>query len=253
MSKPVYPWRLGATSFVLPATVEENVRFLAPLVDDIQLLFFESQQRSRLPHEVDVALLAALAADHDLSYTVHLPLDLRLGCAEEKRRQQDVAEIYRLVVELGALAPLAFDLHLNEEPGLEREEWLAILERSLGELAAELGEWQQRLCLENVDYDFRPLASLVRRCGSSFCLDFGHLLRYGHGPGDIAADCKHIHLHGVIDGKDHQALRANAWLAEVVENVLTSGFCQVMTLEVYKEEMLRQSLAALAQVYTEVC
>ncbi len=252
MNKPHYPFRLGATSFVLPASVEENVAFLAPLVDDVQLLFFEAQARAGLPHQVDVSLLANLAADHNLSYTVHLPLDLRLGCADKMRRQADLAEVCRLVNELAPLSPLAFDLHLNEEPELPQESWLANLQHSLLELAAELGPWQQRLAIENIDYGLSPLLPLIKACGCSFCVDFGHLLRYGHGPGHLGPSCRHIHLHGVQAGVDHQALQDDGWLVGVVEKLLAVSFEQVVTIEVYKEEQLRQSLAAINKVMDRV-
>ncbi|MEN8141362.1 MAG: cobamide remodeling phosphodiesterase CbiR [Thermodesulfobacteriota bacterium] len=241
-----FPWRLGATSFVRPAGVEENVRFLAPLVDDVQLLFFESQSRARLPHAVDIPLLAQLAAEHDLSYTVHLPLDLRLAAADEGRRQADLAEICRLVGELSPLNPLAFDLHLNLEGEMALAEWQANISRSLAQLAAELGEWQALLAVENIDYDPGIFSEVAAGAGCSFCLDFGHLLRYGHGPGRLRPDCNHVHLHGVKDGRDHQALAADPWLAGVLRELARVDFQGVVTVELYKEELLRLSLAALA-------
>lgn len=243
------PWRFGATSFVIPATVEDNVHFLGPLVEDVQLLFFESRPRARLSHDVDIDRLADLAGEHDLSYTVHLPLDLRLGCLDEQRRQADLAEICRLVEELAPLDPLAFDLHLNGESALAPPQWQEQLARSLSQLRANLGPWQRRLAIENIDYELLEIGEIVRQADASFCLDFGHLLRYGHESWrEFMGDCCHVHLHAVQGGKDHQALENNDWLTTILTTLRQGNFRQVVTLEVYNEVDLRHSLTTLARL-----
>ena len=248
-----YPWRLGATSFVLPAGVEENVRFLAPQVDDVQLLFFESASRARLPHEVDVPLLGQLAAEHELSYTVHLPTDLALGSQDDKRRHADVVEVCRLVEQLASLQPLAFDLHLNREEELPELLWLEGVQRSLAELAQQLGHWQQRLCIENISYPLSAeLVALVAGSGASWCLDLGHLCHYGHAMTWPEQGCGHVHLHGVADGRDHQPLEQEPWLLGVVEMLKKEEFGQVLTLEVYNEGAWRQSCQALAWAWQQL-
>jgi hypothetical protein len=69
----------GATSYVLPDHILPNVEYLGPIVDDVELVLFETDEYgSNLPGPAEIARLLELAAEHDLSYTVHLPLDLRL-------------------------------------------------------------------------------------------------------------------------------------------------------------------------------
>ena len=41
--KNVFPFALACPSFVYPAGYVDNIRHLAPFVDEIQLLFFESR------------------------------------------------------------------------------------------------------------------------------------------------------------------------------------------------------------------
>ena len=41
--KGAFPFRIGATSYVLAADMLTNVRYLADRVDDIELLVFESE------------------------------------------------------------------------------------------------------------------------------------------------------------------------------------------------------------------
>ncbi len=81
-------YRVGTTSYILPDEILPNVRFLADRVDDIELVLFEIDEgRSNLPTPEQVRELAVLALEHQLSYTVHLPLDLRLGAHGERRHR----------------------------------------------------------------------------------------------------------------------------------------------------------------------
>jgi hypothetical protein len=41
-----FPFRMGTTSFIVPADMETNVRFSASKFDDIELRFFESHEVS---------------------------------------------------------------------------------------------------------------------------------------------------------------------------------------------------------------
>ncbi|MBU4407486.1 MAG: sugar phosphate isomerase/epimerase, partial [Proteobacteria bacterium] len=146
--KKRFPWRLGATSCVLPADIMTNVRVLAPLVDDVQLLFFESAAQSRLPQPVDVQVLRDLAEEHGLTYTVHLPTDLALGAASRAERQEGIGEMLRLMAQLAPLGVLSFDLHLVREPDLSEAAWLDNLAASL-EKSGALGDEKRLVGVEN--------------------------------------------------------------------------------------------------------
>lgn len=252
-AKPVYPWRLGATSFVFPADIASNVEQLAPLVDDVQLLFFESAARSRLAQPLDLELLRQRAGDFDLSFTVHLPLDIRLGHGEKSERDRGRAEILRLMERLEPLAPRCFDLHLPWETGLGLEQWQENLAVSLADLARDLGERTGLVAVENIDYPFSLVASLVVEQGFSFCLDMGHLLHYGHddlgqAPA-LLARAGHVHCHGVCNGKDHQALHHRDQAVELGAWLVNAGYQGVVTLEMYSLESLTASLALLAEAW----
>jgi len=86
MTLPPFPFRLGTTSYIVPDDILPNVRFLADQAQDIELVLFEVDDgTNNLPSAETVAEMQALAAAHNLSYTVHLPLDLRLGAEEDLR------------------------------------------------------------------------------------------------------------------------------------------------------------------------
>ena len=256
---PRYPWRLGTTSFVLPAQVSENVAYLASQVDDIQLLFFESSYNAKLPHGVNFEFLKQVAADSALTYTVHLPLDLQLGADSLVARQQAINEVERLVNELAIIKPMAYDLHLNMSDG-GGEKWLAGLSDSLSLLQRLLGNEWQKVNVENIDYDLKILSPLLTELDCRYCFDFGHFQRYGFDDVAIASDfawaydllpkCDHIHLHGVRDRQDHLSLGGqDNWLVDLANELVAKEWQGVVTMEVYKDAYFLQSQAVLADLW----
>jgi sugar phosphate isomerase/epimerase len=247
------PWRLGATSCVVPADIMANVRILAPLVDDVQLLFFESAAKSLLPQPLDVQALRDLAEEHGLSYTVHLPTDLALGAPSRVARQEGVAEILRLMDQLVPLGPQSFDLHLVREQELPDAAWLENLAASLRELSGALGEEKRLVAVENIEYPYSLVAPLVAEYGFSVCLDLGHLVHYGHdleeGLGLLLSRVLHLHYHGVRDGRDHQALTDAEQARMLGKRLAEAGYDGVVTLEMYSLEKLKGSLALLAEAW----
>jgi len=235
---------------VLPADLADNASFLAPRVQNIQLLFFESRAKRGMDHPLDLDLLQKLAGDHDLTYTVHLPLDLALAADEPRQRQRAVAEIIDLVRYLMSLEPLAFDLHLNRQPDLELAQWRQRLAGSLTMLADGLGDLKQLLAVENIDYPFSQVSDLVLAHGFSVCLDLGHAVRFGGDLGflfGLMPHVRHIHYHGVTKGRDHQVLApAHAELTRrLFAELIEADYQGAVTLEVYNENDLNGSVAEL--------
>lgn len=73
-------FRLGTTSYIIPADLVANARFLSGKVQDIQLVLFDIDGGpSNLPSPETTRQLAEIAGSNNLTYTVHLPLDIRLG------------------------------------------------------------------------------------------------------------------------------------------------------------------------------
>ena len=250
-----YPWRIGAPSFVIPAGIPENVKYLADRVDDIQLLFFESACRARLPQHIDVPLLAALARDHHLSYTVHLPTDLLPGHGSRAVRQQAADEIVRLMAELSPLHPLRFDLHLPRQRELDVAPWLDNINDFLLALKRDIGPQSALVAVENIDYPFRLVRSLVLHHGFDLCPDIGHALFFDDEPALLRRDIhpgSHIHYHGIRGGRDHQALGpeqrdCTAGLGEALHAAAHRG---VVTLEVYNSSDLQVSLQHIDEIWS---
>lgn len=251
-----YPWRLGSTSFVFPADITENVRQLAGLVDDIQLLFFESGRSSQLAHPLDIDFLKQIAAQYDLSYSVHLPTDLHLGSPLPNIRQAAIREIISLMTELAPLNPSCFDLHLVREPDIPEIQWLDSLDSSLAALSAELGSGRAKIGIENIDYPFHSVRPLALAHGFSLCLDFGHALCYGENLSVMLADiswASHVHYHGVVGEKDHLAVHADQdeFSVKLAKGLVKHSFSGPITLEVYSLPRLQESFHVLAGAWKE--
>jgi len=255
------PFRLGTTSYIIPDDILPNLDHLAGRVDDVELVLFESDEFSNMPTPDDVDTMARVGREANLSFTVHLPLDTRLGSDDEGDRVASVGKCRRVMERMAPLAPFAWILHLHGDrrgttPTDDMPRWLRQNARSLEELLSD-GVASRRVCVETLDYDFGLLTDLVERFDTSVCLDLGHLLVYGR---DIPAHLERwgdrarvYHLHGVRpDGTDHAHLaqfppdmlrRLATMLAERADRDAT-----VVTLEVFGEDDFERSIETVREV-----
>ena len=105
-----FGFTIAAPSFVIPAGVVENSRFLADYFPEICLLFFETEAclkytDSDLPPDL---------ADLPVKWHVHLPLDLPW----EQGLDVVWSKIAGLIDKTGYLAPRIYVLHPPTVPGL---------------------------------------------------------------------------------------------------------------------------------------
>lgn len=253
-------FRIGTTSYILPADILPNVTYLAPLVDDIQLVLFETDEHgSNLPDAALRARLNELAAAHALTYTVHLPLDLRLGDAGDADHIS-LVKARRVIETTRDLRPFAYTMHLDGR--------LLQAAGPAGPSAAALAAWQENacraletvcgwlddlalLCVENLEaWDPDLFAPVVAAVPISRTVDVGHLWLRDHDPlPKLAAwldRTRIVHLHGIGE-RDHKslALVPPAQLDPVIA-LLAQHFTGVVTLEVFNQEDLLSSQAALA-------
>ena len=206
------PFRLGTTSYIIPDDILPNLDFLRGLVDDVELVLFESDELSNIPSPDQVEEMARLARETGLTYTVHLPLDISLGSADESERLASVGRCRRVMERMRPVAPFAWILHLHgdrrgDPPTDHLSRWLTQNRRSITELL-DNGVNPRRICVETLDYDFNLVSGLVAEFDLSICLDLGHVLVNGRDPTaylDRWFDRARVfHIHGVrADGTDH--------------------------------------------------
>jgi sugar phosphate isomerase/epimerase len=233
----------GTTSYVLPDDLLPNVQVLAPHVDDIELVLFEGEA-GNLPSRRDVSQLRRSSEEGTSGFTVHLPLDVGLGELEGRRRRQAQETCLRVVDLTLPLEPHAFVVHpelplafhpalgdeptpLDELPASIEGFWQEALGESLERLAELAGPFP--LAVENLQYPYAWVWPLVQELDLGVVLDVGHLVKGGGRVEqhllDFGERLTVVHLHGVLEGRDHQALTAYApeELAELLRLFAQAG------------------------------
>ncbi len=247
------PYRLGSTSYVWPADILPNVRNLGPWVDDVELVLFEVEDASNLPDGPTLAALNELAQVHDLTYTVHLPLDLTPA------HPPSLVKAEKVITATRDLAPWAYILHLDgrvvegRPDAVTLTRWRDDARRALEAVAGMVGD-AGRLCVENLEnYAPEAFLPLLDDLPVGLCVDVGHLWLTGRDPVPFLEAhldrTRVIHLHGV-GGRDHQALTHQGVerVAPLLDLLAARGYGGVLTLEVFSREDFFSSRDLVAEV-----
>jgi sugar phosphate isomerase/epimerase len=251
-----YPFRFGTTSYIIPADILPNVRYLAGKVQDVELLLFEVDDGpSSLPGREQIAELISIARDHDLTYTVHLPLDLRLA-DDGSPRHASIEKARRVIDCARDLDPWAYVLHLDGQSvrhGATSESMQRWQEQAVQSLQI-VGEWaggMNKLAVENLEgYPLDFYQKVLERIAVSLTVDVGHLWLDGYDPvvyfKNVLPRTRVIHIHG-IDGRDHKSLAhvPAEWLRAVLEELVRSDYRGVLTVEVFSEDDFLTSYATM--------
>lgn len=261
-----HSFRLGVPSYVYPVDILPNVEALAPYVDDIELVLFESgkpavrDQRSKvsltnIPAPDIIQRLAELAQQHGLTYTIHFPIDRHLGSPSAAERLDLRDRMLAIMDRVRPLKPFAYILHLEGVSPASGPTRIRTWQHDIGELLPVMIERAgdpALLCVENLDYPFGWCEPLLDTFGLGACIDLGHLWVGGY---DADAHLKRylpcarvIHLHGARAGRDHLALTALP--PNRLRHTLNSiaNFSAVLTLELFSYEAVRDSLAVMSEV-----
>ena len=250
-----FMFRVGTTSYILPDDILPNVEYLASRVDDVELVLFETDEHGgNLPDAALRGRLAALAEVHDLTYTVHLPLDLRLGDGGAAT-DLSLVKARRVIEATCDLHPYAYTAHLDgvllmQNPtAAELASWQA---NALDALETVL-DWLDRpelLCIENIErWDPGAFAPVVDALPVGLTADVGHFWLQGADPLAFlerwAGRVRVVHLHGIA-ARDHASLaHVPAERLDPVVDYLLQRFQGVLTLEVFNRDDFESSLEAL--------
>ncbi len=256
----MFPFRLGTTSYIVPDDILPNVRYLADKVQDVELVLFEVDDgANNLPAPEVVAELKRLAEAHALTYTVHLPLDLRLG-ADGDEGHISLVKARAVIERTRDLNPWAYVLHLDGRELLAAQAsgagmvqrakaWQDQAVRAL-ELTAEWAGGPDRLAVENLErYPLDFWTSVLERVPVARCVDIGHLWLDHHDPLPFLRAAlprtRVVHLHGVGQ-RDHQSLALMPpEILNPVMDYLSEAYRGILTLEVFSEADFHSSLAAM--------
>lgn len=254
-----YPFRLGTTSYIIPADILPNVHYLAGKVQDVELVLFEVDDGpGNLPTRVQIGELQSIASDCDLTYTVHLPLDLRLA-DDGSPRHDSLTKARRVIDCTLELAPRAFVLHLDGQS--VRNGGASDVMRRWQEQAVQsleiVGGWAggvEKLAVENMEgYPLDFYQPVLDRIAVSRTVDIGHLWLDGCDPVAYLRDAlprtSVIHIHGIA-GRDHKSLAhvPKDKLRAVLDELVRADYRGVLTVEVFSEDDFLTSRAAIKAI-----
>ncbi len=253
-----FSFRLGTSSYIIPADILPNVQYLAGKVQDVELVLFEvDDATSNVPTPAQISELSTLAAAHNLTYTVHLPLDLRLG-DDGSPRHISLEKARRVIECTRPLDPWAYVVHLDGKSilgSLDQQNirhWQDQAVQAL-ELAAGWTGDVPKLAVENLEgYPLDFYQAVLERIDVSRTVDVGHLWLDGHDPVAYLQQAlprtRVIHIHGIAQ-RDHQSLAhvAPEKLRAVLAELARANYTGVFTLEIFSEEDFLSSMAALEQ------
>jgi sugar phosphate isomerase/epimerase len=255
--KQCFPFRLAAPSFIYPAGYATNVQRLSPLLDEIELLFLE---RDHLPSADEIRELQDLADHMDITYNIHLPMDISLAHPSPDIRCRSIDGAVEAIKLAAPLNPTSHTLHLTCQQMDRQPEkvqvWQQRAIRSLTLLLEKAHLPPSALCLETLDFPPLWLTAMVEGLDLSVCVDVGHHLRYGFDLQKTIAQfsCRIgiFHLHGVSNGRDHCALDQlpvdiRAGLAKQLEK-----FHGSVSLEVFSYPELAASLSCFKEMMDRV-
>ncbi|MFC2061278.1 cobamide remodeling phosphodiesterase CbiR [Elusimicrobiota bacterium] len=253
-TKQKFLYRLGTTSYIYPAGIYYNVNRLKEVVDDIELLFYEFEESKIFLSDKNIKKLLKIKNNFNLTYTVHLPLDLTLAAAGSEMRDASVNKAAEIIRKTIPLEPHGYIIHINDDPyrAVHAGRWKERAGESIKYIIKETKVIPDRLCLENMEYPLAVLDDILNDHNVSICLDVGHLQQAGH---DIK-ECfkkyirktKAIHLYKILENGRHGPLKiidlhVIDWLKYFLFN---EGYKGVVTLENFSEKDFFNSL----QVFT---
>lgn len=254
------PFRLGTTSYIIPEDLAANARWLAPVVDDMELVLFEADGISNFPDHQTICSLRDVTNSQGLSYTVHFPSDVFLGAFEPTERLRSIQRCVQVFEMTRPLAPFAYILHFHgnrrgKTPSVDVPLWLKYLDDSVRRLT-DAGLPPEMICVETLDYPFELVEKIVFHHDLSICLDAGHILFYGYPLESYLKRyferCRVVHLHGERKGEDHHDI---AGIDSGLLPALLQALCcedhreRVLTLEVFSETDFRRSLTVLEDFF----
>lgn len=250
MKKFKMPYRIGTTSYIYPEEILFNVEKLKERVDDIELLFFDAES---FPSKKLMDKLKLLSLRYDFSYTVHLPLELKLADADLKVRASSVDKITRFIERTAYLESYAYILHIDSISGMLRNPDLIALWRknareSVEDILKNVSVRPSLICVENLDYPLDLLDDIIEDFKLSVCLDIGHMAQYGY---DILKYCRKyirktrvIHISGINASGIHSSLKNmdEKNIKKLKKYLADIQYKGLLTLEIFSETDLKESL-----------
>ncbi|MCF8024542.1 MAG: sugar phosphate isomerase/epimerase [Desulfobacteraceae bacterium] len=249
-----FSFTLAAPSFIYPDHVLPNVRMLAPFIDEVELVLFESAPAENLPSEEDISELARLSESTGVTYNVHLPIDVNITDPDKGLRADAIERIALAAKRAKQLKPSTWTLHLpysmDETDPASVTGWQNLAKTSTKTLLEKTRIAPRLVSVETLDYPPFWLKPVVDYLDLSICLDIGHLMEHGHGIKETFKNFENrisiLHLYGgVAAGRGHVGLERLPESQDSVVSHILFQFSGIVSLEVFSKKDLKQSLKSL--------
>jgi len=261
---PAKPFKLGTTSFIFPDFIVPNVKKLGRFFDEIELLVFESHPKEVLPTKDDIKELLYLSHEHNLTYNIHLPIDVSLSSESAQKRLKSSDTILEVMELFTSLTPSTCTLHLDMPQDIKNDiqnqekmkRWQYNIRQSLDSIISRIAN-PEIISIETLDYPFSFVEFFIEEFSMSVCIDAGHQIKFGYNL--LETFDKHklrtpvIHLHGVdFSGqhiKDHTSLDKlpKQYVSQI--QTMLCDYTGVVSLEVFNLENLNKSLIFLSKIF----
>ena len=220
--------------------------------------------------------MAALKADHTVSYTVHLPLwSVETSTPLTQVRHGSVRAVIDIILATKPLEPEVYVLHATGAlaaefyqmnlPDIARTYLLRQFQQaameSLQTILAQTGIPSRKLAIETIEFPFELTIEMAEQLDLSVCLDVGHILSGFSGPLDLyevvnicLPRLAEVHLHDAVNAaikgqvlyrQDHQKLgTCDLDTARFLDTLSSAGYSGPIVLEL----PVNEALASLAEI-----
>lgn len=264
-----YPFQVGVTSLTEPMQDE-----IANLRVAREMGFSHVEVTLEYPRSLPVrsALKTEMLRHREkygMTYTIHLPLSLHMTDVNPLTREASLQTLDHIFREMEEIGPKAYVLHvspffLTGGTPLGRAFDLRLHEERLE------GAWDSlaRLCqiieprkvaVENLYHELRFQEEMIREFDYSVCMDVGHLLMNADDPyifyHKYRERIKVIHLHDVVNGRDHQQLGEPGSTLDLLSFfylLKKDNYHETIILEQFQRAHIDQSRKTIAGVWAEL-
>lgn len=248
-------FRIGTTSYIYPDTITANLRRLKDQVDDIEFLLFEMDAKDNYPPLSELQEMKKIKRDYDLTYTIHMPLDISLGSSMQSKRRYSAEKVIKFLDHFSILDPHSFILHLNLSKRAKKniKMWQDRVNDSLDYILKKRKTESAKIAIENLDYSFSHVESIIVKNNLSVCVDIGHLIIAGVDVekhlSKYINKTRVIHFHGVNKDKDHVSLKYfdKKFIKNILQILKDKNYQGVLTLEVFSQDDFEESIDVLNQ------
>jgi sugar phosphate isomerase/epimerase len=262
-----YPFKLSAPAMIYGNDILDNVRRLANVFENIEIVLFHTPDLHNIPPREDIRKLHQIGRRKNVTYTVHLPASLQVAAPDSGTRAKHVELAMDLIEKTAACEPVYYILHIpytrptlvprlgeyfSFESMKTKRSWYKRACASLEKISSAIGDHGQ-LLVENINYSPQSLQALAVAGLCEICLDVGHLVLGQENVGDVLKRflpaAREIHLHGVKGYTDHLSLTALApsriekWLKYLIQ----MNYEGIVNLEVFSHAELISSLELAAR------